>query len=385
MTAISGLINSLQLQLATLSEQNEVQTLVESLINEARLHHSKAWAGHMTPTIAPPALLGQLLAGLHNGNLLSSELYPHLSTIEQQLLDWFCHHFQHSFAHFTHGSSYANLDALWQAREHKGNSSNIVYASQAAHYSIHKACQILGLEFHAIPTNEQGQMLTGDLRLACQQASPIAIVATAGTSSCGAIDPLMPCSEIAQEFNAWLHIDAAWGGALKFSPKYQHHLLGSELGDSICFDPHKALGQPRPCSLLLYRQSLEVNTDIEVDYLALPPKQTLAGSYGGELFLPLWCSLMMSGEDMLTTQLESRLQQAEQFYLGLKQATDWWLLHSPTGIVCFIPSTPIDLSKMLSQGVISQAKVNGQDVYRAVFANGTCQAKELLTVLEPLF
>jgi len=366
------------------SHQEQTSQLIDALISEGSIHQNQAWASHMTPSVNQPALLGQLLAGLHNGNLLSSELYPQLSAIETQLLDWFCQLFGQIYGHFTHGSSYANLEALWQARNRDGNKgSKIVYGSKAAHYSIIKACQILGLEFQAVATNELGQIDTDKLYQACSEQAPIAIVATAGTTSSGAIDPLQTCIDIAKEFNSWCHIDAAWGGALILLPK-QKYLAGVEKADSICFDPHKALGQPRPCSILLYQQALRSMEGIDVDYLFQPPKQTLAGSYGGELFLPLWFSLL-AGSGNLLTQLQSRLEQAEFFALALKQHTDWQVFHSPSGIVCFKSSTELNLASLEQQGLLSQSKINGQTVWRAVFASEATVAKSLLNLLEPYF
>lgn len=385
MTAISEIFSLVQNQLSALSKDAQCAKLIEQLITEGQLHHQTTWAGHMTPAIDQPALLGQLLAGLHNGNLLSSELYPQLAAIEQQLLDWFCQLFEQPFAHFTHGSSYGNLDALWQARERSKTSSDVVYGSQAAHYSISKACRILGLNFQAIPTNEIGQIDLQALRSACQLAPPMAIVATAGTSSCGAIDSIAGCIEIAKEFNSWCHIDAAWGGALMLSLAHQHHLTGIGQADSVCVDPHKSLGQPKPCSLLLYKQSLTNNSDMDADYLMQSPKQTIGGSYGGELFLPLWCSLILSGKQSFSDRVNQRLEQADLFALALKQQSDWWLLHSATGIVCFRPSAEVDLTHLIDIGLLSTAKVNGQQVYRVVFASHTSQAKAVITALKSYF
>ena len=385
MTAISEILSLLQDQLSTLSKDDKSSKLIQQLITEGQLHHKITWAGHMTPAIDQAALLGQLLAGLHNGNLLSSELYPQLAAIEQQLLDWFCQLFEQPFAHFTHGSSYGNLDALWQARERSENSSNIVYGSQAAHYSISKACRILGLHFQAIPTNEFGQMDVEALRTACQNTAPIAIVATAGTTSCGAIDSIAACIEIAKEFDSWCHIDAAWGGALMLSLKNRHHLSGIGQADSLCFDPHKALAQPKPCSLLLYKQPLTNISGIDIDYLTQAPKQTIGGSYGGELFLPLWCSLIFRGRQSLSAHVNQRLEQAELFALALEQQSNWWVLHSATGIVCFRPSTAVDLTHLIDIGLLSTAKVNDQEVYRVVFASHTSRAEPLLTALKSYF
>jgi len=382
---LNSLINALHNPLLGLNaeDQNNNIALIDALISEGKLHQGQAWASHMTPTINPPALLGQVLAGLHNGNLLSAELYPQLATIEKQLIDWFCQLFGQQTGHFTHGSSYANLEALWQAREKSENNSNIVYGSEAAHYSIIKACQILGLEFQAIPTNTRGQIDTDKLREACQNQVPIAIVATAGTTSSGAIDSLSLCIDISREFFSWCHIDAAWGGALILLPE-QQYLAGINQADSICFDPHKALGQPRPCSILLYQQPLDLISNIDVDYLTLPPKQTLSGSYGGELFLPLWCSLL-GGKQNLLNQLQHRLEQAEEFYLRLKQKTDWQILYSPTGIVCFKSATTLNLTNLEEQGLLSHAKVNGDIFWRVVFASQTITSKALLTALEAYF
>jgi glutamate/tyrosine decarboxylase-like PLP-dependent enzyme len=385
MTVLPEIIGLLQHQLSALAEDDQSTKLIQQLITEGQLHHKNTWAGHMTPAIDQAALIGQVLAGLHNGNLLSPELYPQLADIEQQLLDWFCQLFQQPFAHFTHGSSYGNLDALWQAREQARNSSNIVYGSQAAHYSISKACRILGLNFQPIPTDELGKIDTNALRSACQNTAPLAIVVTAGTSSCGAIDPIPTCLDIAKEFNSWCHIDAAWGGALMLSLTHQHHLTGIALADSVCFDPHKTLGQPKPCSLLLYKQPLINNSDLDVDYLTQTPKQTVGGSYGGELFLPLWCSLVLSGRQSFSDRVDQRLEQAEQFALALNQHTKWWLLHSATGIVCFRPSIELDLTHLINLGQLSTAKVNGQQVYRVVFTNHTSQAKPLLIALKLYF
>jgi glutamate/tyrosine decarboxylase-like PLP-dependent enzyme len=210
-------------------------------------------------------------------------------------------------------------------------------------------------------------------------------VVTTGTSSCGAIDPILTCIDIAKEFNSWCHIDAAWGGALMLSLAHQHHLSGIAQADSVCVDPHKALGQPKPCSLLLYKHSLINSSDIDVDYLTQPPKQTVGGSYGGELFLPLWCSLIVSGKDSFSDRVNQRLEQAGLFALALKKQSNWWVLHSTTGIVCFRPSTEVDLTHLINIGQLSTAKVNGQEVYRVVFASHTSKAKPLLTALKSYF
>ncbi|MDC9725287.1 MAG: aminotransferase class V-fold PLP-dependent enzyme [Gammaproteobacteria bacterium] len=383
MSQLSILINSLQNPLIELEKDTNALEHIEALISEGSLHHSPLWAGHMSPAIDTPSVLGQLLAGAHNGNLLSPELYPQLVAIEKQLINWFCELFGQSEGHFTHGSSYANLEALWQARDTASNTSKVVYGSEAVHYSIIKACQILGLKFQAIATDEQGKIDIGALSQACQHQAPTAIIATAGTTSSGAVDPLVACIKIAEEFNSWCHVDAAWGGALLLLPE-QTVLLGIEQADSVCFDPHKALGQPRPCSIILYKQSLPLLGEIDADYLKHPPQKTLAGSYGGELFLPLWCTLL-KGKEVLLSQLTRRLEQAEMFHHALSKQTNWQMFHSPSGIVCFKPPSTIDLTLLEEQGLLSRSKIKGEAVWRVVFASSKTRAEDLIMALGPYF
>lgn len=381
---ISSLIEALESSLHALLDNADAETIntIENLINEGSVHQSPQWASHMTPDLEHTVLLGKLLAGFHNGNLLSAELYPQLATIEKQLIDWFCKRFGLPNGHFTHGSTYANLEALWQARDRANNPSKIVYGSEASHYSITKACHILGLEFQAISTDVNGKIDTDMLRHACQQQSPIAIVATAGTTSSGAIDSVEECIEISNEFNCWCHIDAAWGGALMLLDDH-HFLKGIEDADSVCFDPHKTLGQPRPCSILLYQHTLSLMTDHEVGYLSQTPKQTLSGSYGAELFIPLWLSLA-KGSHVFTEQIKQRLVQANTFAITLAKQSGWRIFHSPTGIVCFQTPSSVNLTALEEQGLISRSKINGQEVWRAVFISQTT-SEALLSALAPYF
>lgn len=113
MTQLNSLIELLNKPLFELKHSTSSK-LIDALLTEGDFHHSNTWAAHMTPSVEAPALLGQLLAGLHNGNLLSPELYPSLAKIEKQLIEWLCQLFQQKHGHFTHGSTYANLEALWQ-------------------------------------------------------------------------------------------------------------------------------------------------------------------------------------------------------------------------------------------------------------------------------
>ena len=351
-----------------------------TLLDEANRYSHADQAAHMSPNLAPYSLLGMQLAALHRGNLLSAELYPALKQAEQDTLDWFKHCFAMSHAHFSHGSSYNNLQALWQARDVSQSERRTVYASRASHYSVVKACRILGLKLNAIETDVHDRIDITQLANACRQEPPLAIVANAGTTAAGAMDPLSDIAEIADHYQCWLHIDAAWGGAVLMLPEKRgvYQAICSH-ADSLCFDPHKSLFQPRPCSLYLSRHALK--PDYQTDYLASVPISRLSGSYGAELFLPLWLNLKVLGKDWFFEQTRHRLKQADRF--------DRWLLHQGhetwnggTGIICFSAENA-PLESLVADGKLSRAMINHHAVYRAVFSGYQTSTDALLRALHP--
>jgi glutamate/tyrosine decarboxylase-like PLP-dependent enzyme len=365
------------------NDLDRVAKQVQVLLFEGKIHQNTDWAAHMTAGLSTDSLIGQILSSLHNGNLLSPELYPVLNTIKQQTLNWLCQLFDQQHGHFTSGASQGNLEALWQAKQ-RCPSRSIVYAAQTAHYSIDKACQILGLKLHRIPTDNEDKMALPPLQSACDINAPLAIIASAGTSSIGIFDPIDGCIQIAREFQAWCHIDAAWGGYLKLLPEHSA-LFGQQYAkaNSLCFDPHKAWGQPKPASVLLYQQATCPMMSIEADYLQQQPDNILPGSQGGEAFLPLWFTLVSSGIDTLRHNSRHALEQARLFATLLAQHTNWPIFTSPSGIICF--ETDQNLERLIQQGILSVAKRNQKSVYRTVFTANTTKATAIIEKLRPYF
>ena len=170
------------------------------------------------------------------------------------------------------GGAAANMTALLVARNFLCPSSKNygigsygrrlrIFVSEAAHYSIANAAQVLGFGRNAvvqIPSDDDGAMLPDALRSSMEYhvstgAIPLFVAATAGTTVKGAFDPLNEIGAIAREYRAWYHIDACWGGAAVFSERLRHRLSGSAQADTISFNPHKMLGVPLICSFLLAR------------------------------------------------------------------------------------------------------------------------------------
>lgn len=368
-----------QLFAGSAADLNLLPANSQALLEEAEQQRSADQAAHMTSQLAPYSLLGMQLAGLHQGNLLSAALYPELKQAESDTLDWLKSLFDLPYAQFSHGGSYNNLQALWQARDQDGHNRSTVYASQACHYSIAKACRILGLELQLIETDDREQMLVDKLAQACADKPPLAVVLTAGTPVSGGWDPLDEALELAGQTGSWVHIDAAWGGALWTLETASLRSVSGQ-ADSLGFDPHKALFQPRPCSVYFSRHELSATQ--ETAYLRDAPKDRLAGSHGAELFLPLWLNLQMLGQQWFTEQTRQRLAQADLFARQLSQLTDGLVLNNGNGIICF--SAPVGaLQNLVADGVLSCARLNGQDVYRVVFTSYSTRADALIARLRP--
>jgi aromatic-L-amino-acid decarboxylase len=134
----------------------------------------------------------------------------------------------------------------------------IVYCSEEAHSSVDKAVMTLGFGLSAlrkIPTDDQLRMDAGalDQTVASDRRSgaiPLAVVATVGTTSTTAIDPVPAIAGICEREKMWLHVDASYGGTAAILPEMRYVLEGCERADSLVVNPHKWLFTPMDCSVL---------------------------------------------------------------------------------------------------------------------------------------
>lgn len=151
-----------------------------------------------------------------------------------------------------------------------------VVCSENAHFSVQKNMAMMGMGFQSVvtvPCNEQAQMdvaalekMLADLT-ACGKIVAC-VVATAGTTDAGAIDPLKAIRAATDKYGIWLHVDAAWGGALLLSNDYRHWLDGIELTDSVTLDFHKHFFQTISCGAFLLKNEAEYRyIDYKADYL----------------------------------------------------------------------------------------------------------------------
>ena len=165
---------------------------------------------------------------------------------------------------FTSGGSMANLTALVTARRIKCGSDfsdAVIYLSDQAHSSNIKAIRVLGFkkeQVRIIPTDIEFKMAINKLKNAIAKdrlegLQPFCIIASAGTTNTGSVDPLSQIAKICKTEKLWFHIDGAYGGAAILSKKGSQLLKGIEKADSVAIDPHKWLYQPYEMGCLLVR------------------------------------------------------------------------------------------------------------------------------------
>ena len=188
-----------------------------------------------------------------------------------------------SGGHFTTGGAEANATALicaltaahpdfarHGARCFSGRP--VFYVSNEAHLAWIKIALQTGLGRDAarlVPTDGAGRMSAPALCNAIEAnraagCVPIMVVATAGTTAAGMIDPLAPCAEIARRAGAWYHVDAAWGGALIASDRHRAVLAGIELADSVTIDAHKWFATTMGCGMFLTRRPAVLSDAFQV-------------------------------------------------------------------------------------------------------------------------
>ena len=281
------------------SIEKDLQEVLE-LISKVILNHSvvvshPACIAHLHCPPLVPALAAEVLISGMNQSMDSWDQSPAATHLEQQMIRQLCQWFDYPEAAddiFTSGGTQSNFMGLLLARDRLAqqqfnwsiqqqglppNASQFrIFCSEVAHFTVRQAAAQLGLGEKAVisvPTDSNYQMSAVALQQALQdtiQAGniPMAIVATAGTTDFGSIDPLAEISKIAQEFGVWLHVDAAYGGALAVCDRDRHLLQGIDQADSITIDFHKLFYQPISCGAFLLRDRQHFDLiKLHADYL----------------------------------------------------------------------------------------------------------------------
>jgi glutamate/tyrosine decarboxylase-like PLP-dependent enzyme len=250
------------------------------------------------------------------------------------------------------GGSMANLTALVTARHARG--PGVAYLSQQAHASIVRALAAIGFPKSDIQVNATDAALRLDpeaVRAAIDGdraagRTPGFVIASAGTTNTGAVDPLEPLGELCQAEGLWLHVDGAYGGPAAMCAAGRRALAGLDRADSLVLDPHKWLFVPIDCGCLLVRQPglLEAAFAMDPEYL----RDVRGGDGQVDLrhrsleltrrsrALKLWLTVRMHGAAQLRTAAARGIALAEHAE-RLLRADDRWEVVTPAqlGIVTF--------------------------------------------------
>jgi L-2,4-diaminobutyrate decarboxylase len=238
------------------------------LAHGARPNHPWCAAHLHPPTLLTGAAM-ELAIGATNQSMDSFDQAPVATHLEDQLVRRLAGVLGlpvNASGVMTSGGTASNLLGLFLAREHSAGDGTHerrrIVTSEAAHVSVRQAARVLGLGGNAVvavPTDQDGRMdlaAVDEILSVKPNSAPLAIVATAGTTDAGAIDPLDELADRAARHGAWLHIDAAVGAAFALSDRLQPLLSGLERADSVTADLHKLWWQPIGASVLLVRDEV---------------------------------------------------------------------------------------------------------------------------------
>ena len=325
---------------------------------------------YFATTASGPGILGEMLTAAIGQNPMLWRTSPIGTELEEVVVDWLRQALglpDGIDGLLTDTASTSSLIALAAAREATGLEIGArglagraavpalrVYASREAHSSIEKACMTLGIgrgNLVRIPVDDAFALRPDALEAAIDEdraagLRPIAIVATIGTTSSTAIDPVGPLADIAAREELWLHVDAAYAGAVALIPERRAQFDGWERADSIVVNPHKWLFTPLDASLLLTRRMDDLRSAFSLvpEYLRTLDRQTPVRDYNeytpqlGRRFraLKLWVQLRWFGLAGLRRRIEHHMDMAAAFAGWVDDAPDWHRLAPvPFSTVCF--------------------------------------------------
>jgi len=395
---------------------------VDELLIPATTHwQSPGFMAYFASSGSGPGILGETVAAAFNVNAMLWRTAPAATELEQVTLDWLRQMVglpEPLFGVINDTASSSTLYALAAAREAQtdlrirelGMTGRPelprlrYYASAEAHSSVEKAGIVLGLGrdgLRRIQVDERFRMDPVALRQAIHEdvaagIRPIAVVATAGTTSTTSVDPTPAIAALCEQHGLWLHVDAAYGGAAAIAPELRWVLDGAERADSIVINPHKWLFTPIDCSVLWTRRP-----DVLRDAFSIVPEYltTSEGSdqdapnlmdYGTSLgrrmrALKLWMVIRHFGTEGLAQRIRAHCEYASMVARWVEGERDFELLApAPLSVVCLRahppglddPGTLDTLNQRIVERIntaghffVSHTKLRGEYAIRVAFGN----------------
>jgi len=327
-----------------------------------------------TPTFA--GVCADAIVAAFNPQLAVASHAPAAVAIERHVLSFLAGKLglYETAGSFTSGGAEANLTAVLVALERHFPEAALdgleavqgrptLYVSSEAHHSFIKVARMTGLGHRAlrvVPTTPALQLDPKALREHVVEdrsagARPFLVVATAGTTAAGVVDPLAEIADLCDELALDLHVDAAWGGAVCLSDRLRAVLEGIERADSVAIDAHKWMSVPMGAGIFLtrHREALESTFRVTADYMpsASGSDPYLSSVQWSRRFIGLkvFMSLLVAGRAGYAAQLEHDCRLADRLR-GLLEEDGWLIVNrTPLPVACFTDEPDGDPARSASR------------------------------------
>lgn len=401
-------------------DENRFRAIIDLYIKTGIQVHSPGYMGRQFSGVVPLAGVFDLINSVLNqpSSFYEAGQLPNVAEriMANELNQWIGFEKEDFTMVATSGGSLANLTALLTARNDKlpgvwakgmkGVSTRglpAIAVSVDAHYSMTRAAGILGIgeeQLVRLPVNQARQIRADRVQEALDEAAQrglnvFCLVASSGSTSVGAFDPLDELADIAARNNLWFHVDGAHGASLLVSDKLRHTLKGVEKADSLVWDAHKMMFVPSPCSLLFYKDKkkcrgsfhqtasyvFEEQEDIYTEYDSAERNFECTKR---PAIMNLWVLWAIYGKALFSEKIEYLCQLATDAYHQLLETSDFETIHCPeSNILCFrykpanlpacmIPHFQVEIrNKVRADGTffISKVDINDEAALRTVFMN----------------
>lgn len=377
--------------------------------------------GLFNPAPAFPAELGDHIVAAFNPQLAAARTAPAAVAIEAHVIAEIASRAglpAGTAGHFTNNGSEANFTALIAALTTANPSFGIdgarafpsppvIYISEAAHLAWIKIAHLAGIGRSAvrqIATDGTGRLDVAVLSSAlhadrAQGLTPVMIVATAGTTVGAMIDPIDACADLARAAGAWLHVDAAWGGAAIASDHLRGRLAGMDRADSITIDAHKWFATTMSCGMFLTAHPSALSACFGVSASFMPEEGAgMPDPYSHSVMwsrrflgLRLFLNLAAAGWPGYARHVEHAVSLIDRLHLILAAAG--WRIANPNalGVLCVeppagSPSVRSIVAAVLATGKawVSAACFEGRDVVRICISNGQTNSADVKALADLL-
>ncbi|MQY32308.1 L-2,4-diaminobutyrate decarboxylase [Streptomyces sp. RB17] len=386
--ALSPRIDAIDLDRPLGDTAAALDELEDVYLRDAVYFHHPRYLAHLNCPVVIPAVLGEAVLCAVNSSLDTWDQSAGGTLIERRLIDWTAARIGLGPAAdgvFTSGGTQSNLQALLLAREEAKTHSLArlrIFASEVSHFSVQKSARLLGLGQEAVvpvPVDHDKRLRTVALARELERCRrdglvPMAVVATAGTTDFGSIDPLPEIAGLCAQYGVWLHVDAAYGCGLLASLKHRDRLTGIERADSVTVDYHKSFFQPVSSSAVLVRDAATLrHATYHAEYLN--PRRTVTERVPNQVdkslqttrrfdALKLWMTLRVMGADGIGALFDEVCDLAAEGWRMLAADPRYDVVVEPalsTLVFRYIPAAVTD------PGEIDRANLHAR---KALFASG---------------